>query len=112
VSLRRLGLAATLPLVIVVFAGGAVLAAGGFEVTTFLEPRTGLTDTQPFQFVIQISGEASAQRVVPPEFFGVEGLAVVGGPDTHNRFYWANGRSNSSYQVSRRPERTRFPLLN
>jgi len=100
VSLPRSCLALVLAMVIASMAGGGVRASGEFEVTTFLEPRSGLKDTQPFQFVIQISGPSAPQRVVPPDFVGVEGLGVIAGPNTNNRFFWSNGQSSSSYQIS------------
>jgi hypothetical protein len=92
--------APALPLMILALAVGSTPAAGEFEVSVFVEPRSGLTDTRPFQFVIQIKGESAPQRVFPPDLSGVEGLAVVSGPNTHNRVFWSNGRSTSSYQVS------------
>ena len=52
----RYRVALALVLTIVSMATGLVRAAGDFEVTTFVEPRSGLTDTQPFQFIIQLSG--------------------------------------------------------
>ena len=99
-SLLRHANAIVLALLILAMVSGGVRAADAYEVTTFLEPRSGLTDTQPFQFVIQVSGAESPQRIVPPDFVGVDGLAVIGGPNTNNRFFWSNGRSTSSYQIS------------
>lgn len=99
-TLRRSCVAIVLAMVIVPMAWGELRAADAFEVTTFLEPGSGLKDTQPFQFVIQISGSSSPRRVIPPDFTGVDGLSVIGGPNTQNRFFWSNGRSTSSYQMS------------
>jgi hypothetical protein len=75
-------------------------AADSYRVTAHVEPQGEITDTQPFQLVIQIEGQAGPQQVRPPDLPGVDGLTVIGGPHTNSRFAWTNGRATSSYQIS------------
>jgi len=95
---------------------GLLAAADSYRVTAYVEPKGGITDTQPFQLVIQIEGSTGPQRVRSPDSPGVDGLTVISGPNTNSRFIWTNGRATSSYQIiyqllAERPGAFEIPAL-
>ncbi len=80
--------------------GGASWAADPYRVSSYIEPKGELTDTRPFQLVIEITGQGSPREVRPPGLPRIDGLNVLGGPNTNSRFFWSNGRASASYKIT------------
>lgn len=72
--------------------------AADYRVTAFTSPATGITDTQPVQFIIQIDGSVTPQ-LRPPSLRSLTNLKLIAGPNTSSNFSWRNGQANSSFRI-------------
>lgn len=72
--------------------------ADATAVRAFLRPAGSVSDSEPFELVLQIDGPETP-RVTLPTFRGTSDLRLVGGPNTTTRMAFVNGKSTASYQV-------------
>ena len=82
-----------------VLVSAAPVAAQPYKVRAFVQPDSGITDTTPVQFVIEVKGGRQNPDLLPPRLGKLVNLEVIGGPSTSSSFSWINGKSTSSVQL-------------
>jgi hypothetical protein len=85
-------------LALLAFIAISAAVAQDYAVKALVQPAEGINDGQPFQFIIQIEGEANPQ-VTPPRISGLQNVSIISGPNSSSRFYWSNGKASSNFQL-------------
>ncbi len=86
-------------LVCLTWLAGSPGLAQDHRVNATIQPKSGITETQPVRLVIRIDGDPGS-GVKAPRLSGLVNLAVIAGPRTENKFRVMNGRISSTTEFT------------